>query len=230
MKAKFKELKEQKGNLVLSLDVTRSQDLLKWADLLGPHIAILKTHIDILEDYSKEVIFRLKELRKKHNFLLFEDRKFADIGSTVEKQYSYGPFRIREWADIVNMHPLPGKGCLEGLIQANPKVQILLVAEMSSQGNLIDSKYTESAVRLAEEYADYVVGFVAQRKLSPNFLTFTPGIHLEKRSDSLGQRYRTPEEAFNEGIDFIIVGRAITHSQDPAEEAKKYSQRVLCNK
>lgn len=230
MNTKLKEIADKKGNLVLSLDVTKAQDLLKWADLLGPYISVLKTHIDILEDFNKDVISRLKELRRKHQFLIFEDRKFADIGSTVEKQYSYGMYKIREWADIVNMHPLPGTGTLEGLIQANPKVQILLVTEMSSHGNLIDGKYTEAAVRMAEAYPEYVLGFIAQKKLHPNFLTFTPGIHLEKKGDSLGQRYRTPDEALQDGIDFIIVGRAITHSRDPVEEAKRYSQVSLCRK
>lgn len=44
------------------------------ADSHGPDICILKTHIDLLTDFTSEVSIKLKELAQKHNFIIMEDR------------------------------------------------------------------------------------------------------------------------------------------------------------
>lgn len=51
------------------------------ADMLGPKICVLKTHIDILADFSSEVAEELLQMAQKHNFIIFEDRS---VSSPVE--------------------------------------------------------------------------------------------------------------------------------------------------
>lgn len=226
----FSLIEKKKTTLACALDVTDSKTLLNFVDQIGPHICVLKTHIDILVDFTPDVLLRLKELREKHEFLIFEDRKFADIGNTVLEQYRGGIYQISNWADITNCHILPGPGIISALKAEGLKHNrgLLLLAQMSSEGNLLTPEYTQKAVKLAELHADFVIGFVAQEKLiqDPRFLHFTPGIQLENAKDGLGQQFKTPKEALQKGSDILIVGRGIYKAKNPQEEAKRYQETL----
>ncbi len=114
-----------------------------------------------------------------------EDRKFADIGNTVKHQYEGGIYKIADWADITNAHILPGPGIINGLADVGRKKNrgLILLAEMSSSGHLMDEDYIKQTYKMAEQYADFVIGFVTQHALStdPHWINFTPGVKLGKR-------------------------------------------------
>lgn len=95
-------------------------------------------------------IQELVNLSIEHKFLIFEDRKFADIGNTVKSQYGGGIYKISKWSNFINAHSIAGSGCVQGLKevanQFNESKGCLLIAQLSCQDNLIDKEYTESNI------------------------------------------------------------------------------------
>lgn len=220
-------MEEKQSNLCVSADVTSSEELLQLADRLGPKICMLKTHIDILKDFTGNFCEKLQALAEKHNFLIFEDRKFADIGNTVKHQYEGGVYRISSWSHIVNAHVVPGPGVVKGLSAVGKPLGrgCLLVAEMTSQGSLATGEYTKASLHMAEEHSDFVIGFICVSKISqrPGFIHMTPGVQMQAGGDLLGQQYTTPEEViYNKGSDVIIVGRGILEAPDRLKAAESY--------
>ncbi|KAJ3114841.1 orotidine 5'-phosphate decarboxylase [Phlyctochytrium bullatum] len=213
----------KKTNLAFSVDSVSKKELLHLTDLVGPYICVLKTHIDIVEDFDADLISQLVALAKKHDFLIFEDRKFADIGNTVKMQYKSGVYKISSWSDITNAHPIPGDGIVKGLSEVGLPLgrALLLLAEMSSDGSLARGEYSVETFRMAQRFKNFCIGFIGQRRLEnelegcslgqgEDFIYMTPGVNMEIAGDSLGQSYRTPEEVIvQSGCDVIIVGRGI---------------------
>ena len=71
----------KKTNLCVSADVTSTSELLALAEEVGDSICLLKTHADIIQDFGSRTMQALTYLARKKGFLIFEDRKFGDIGS-----------------------------------------------------------------------------------------------------------------------------------------------------
>lgn len=227
----FSLMEEKRTNLAVAIDTTSQEELLKMADRLGGEICILKTHVDILEDYTPALGSALCELARRHRFLIFEDRKFADIGQTVSLQYEKGIYNIAAWADLINAHIVPGPGIIEGLKKIGLPLGrgLILIAQMSSCGTCAKGVFAKQAVQLGESHSDFVLGFIALRKLSahPGMIHLTPGVKLQAGRDALGQRYRTIEEILVKNqSDIIIVGREITQASDPLEMARAVRKRA----
>lgn len=230
----FKLMESKKTNLCASVDVRTSNEFLSLIDKLGPYICLVKTHIDIIDDFSYDgTIVPLLELSKKHNFMIFEDRKFADIGNTVKSQYAGGVYKIAQWSDITNAHGVTGTGVVQGLKQGAAETTdeprgLLMLAELSSKGSLAYGEYSEKTIDIAKSDKEFVIGFIAQRDMGGrdegfDWIVMTPGVGLDDKGDGLGQQYRTVDEVISTGTDVIIVGRGLFgKGRDPDVEGKRY--------
>ncbi|KAL1747705.1 Orotidine 5'-phosphate decarboxylase [Schizophyllum fasciatum] len=240
-KALLQTMERKKSNLSVSVDVVKSADLLAIVDTVGPYICLIKTHVDVVEDFDPSLVAQLQALAEKHDFLIFEDRKFADIGNTVALQYSSGVHKIASWSHITNAHPVPGPSIISGLASVGQPLGrgLLLLAEMSTKGSLATGAYTEAAVQMAREHRDFVIGFIAQRRMDgvgappgaevadEDFLVLTPGVGLDVKGDGMGQQYRTPKQVvLEDGCDVIIVGRGV-YGKDPSKvgEIRRQAER-----
>ncbi|KAK7964492.1 orotidine 5'-phosphate decarboxylase [Apiospora saccharicola] len=182
---------------------------------LGPYIAVFKTHIDLVADFSDDTVSDLKRLAQKHNYLIFEDRKLVDIGHTVQRQYHGGALRLSEWADLVNLSILSGDSIVEALDQTitapdfpyEGQRALLLLAEMTTSGSRATGAYTEQYAALAPSYPNSVIGFVASRALTTPDSTTGAGDFVS---------------AIARGADFVIAGRGIYAAADPVAAAITY--------
>ncbi|KAH7107273.1 humps family-domain-containing protein [Auriculariales sp. MPI-PUGE-AT-0066] len=202
--ALLETMDRKKTNLCVSVDVTSKSAFLAVVDAVGPYVCLIKLH----------------------DFLIFEDRKFADIGNTVSLQYSGGVYRIASWSHITNAHTVPGPGIIAGLAKVGLPLGrgLLLLAEMSSAGTLAAGSYSEQTIAIARANRDFVVGFIAMKRPTPppeavdeDFLVLTPGVQIGSKGDALGQH----------GCDVIIVGRGITGSGESISVNEVKSRATL---
>ena len=214
---------KKKSNLVASLDYTQTADIIKALEQIGPSICMVKLHCDIIEDFSFEFIKIIKQLSEKHEFLILEDRKFADIGHTQQLQFNKGIYKISEWADLVTVHPIAGEKSLEAFAGSN--IGLIAIIEMSSAGTLTGEVYQEAALEFVEKHPQ-IVGVVAQKKKKDHLLTFMPGVNFNIVPDTLGQQYKSPQDAIEDGADFIIIGRGLMQAENMQQQAEEYRKKA----
>lgn len=234
----IRTIKEKQSNLVISLDVNNQRDFFRILEEVASEICMVKTHVDILNDFDDTFVSRLKQLAAEKNFMIFEDRKFADIGNTVRKQFTEGLYRISGWADFITVHTLPGEGILHGLFDGTPtRCSAFLLAAMSAKGNLISDTYSRNTIQMGADNNQWVSGFIGfgrtvaelkklKIKTPGDMLLLMPGVNLESKSDAMGQQYITVKEAIDGGADLVIVGRGIITAPNPKEKAALYRQKA----
>lgn len=234
---RYMEVAAAKQSLVcLAADRNTMASLFELIEEVGEHVAALKTHVDLVDDWTSEAWSDFCSKANEQNLLIFEDRKFADIGAISRAQMA-GKYDIRSWSDLVTAHLISGPDIVDGLQAGWQDVGrqggVLLLAQMSSRGNLLVPSYTDEVVAKGRQHGG-VVGFIGngsrpqelvalRNKVGEEKMIWTPGVNLAVGDGAMGQRYGDPMKAVLSGSDCIIVGSGIHRAEQPALAAKAYA-------
>jgi orotidine-5'-phosphate decarboxylase len=103
--------------VVLAADKNTMEELHQLIEEVGDYISALKTHVDLIDDWTREKwnLFVLKA--KEKDLLIFEDRKHGDIGKIVKEQMG-GIYDSKSWADLITAHLISGPSILDGMQEA----------------------------------------------------------------------------------------------------------------
>ncbi len=217
METKLRNILKEKGTICVALDFNTTKEIINQLHILGPHVGLFKLHCDIIDDFNIDFINELNILKRTHNFLIWEDRKFSDIGFITHQQLHNGIFKISSWADIITCHSTCGYKSIPEL----NNIGVFLVVELSVSNHLCDSNYIEKSIQIANDHPS-IIGVVCQHNpinLKQNILKVVPGISHKTKTDNYNQTYDSIEnKSFG---DIFVIGRAITTSKNPLEELQK---------
>ena len=166
-------------------------------------------------------------------FSIFLDLKFHDIPNTVAKAVTAA---AKLGVDVVNVHASGGSRMMKAAADAlketdNPPlligVTVLTSMDESDRKELgVCKSVTEQVeylARLAKSSGLKGVVCSAQEAnmlkaaCGNDFKLMTPGIRPEGSSKDDQRRTMTPAEAVTVGVDYMVIGRPITQSPNPAQ-------------
>ena len=211
--------------LIVALDVPTASEAKALVEVLADSVVFYKIGLELfMSGEYFELLDYLNSLNKK----IFVDLKFFDVPATVGRAVAQ----------------LNGKGVTFATIHGNDSimraaatnkgdVKILAVTVLTSldRGDLDDLGFdcdvndlvVSRAKRAVEIGCDGVVASgqeasTMRAKLGDSFMVITPGIRPIDNDDDQ-KRVVTATQAFENGADYIVVGRPIRDAENPKEAA-----------
>jgi orotidine-5'-phosphate decarboxylase len=214
--------------VIVPLDVPDMESALGLAARLDPKLCRVKVGKELFTAAGPEVVGRLHD----RGFEVFLDLKFHDIPNTVAGACRAAA-RLGLW--MVNVHASGGEAMMRAaraaIAEAERPPLLIAVTVLTSlteaQLHAIGfaGSVEENVVRLARlAQACGLDGVVCsaqeaqalRRALGPDFTLVTPGIRLTDSAVDDQSRVVTPREAARLGANYLVIGRPITQSPDPA--------------
>jgi len=204
--------------LILALDETDPEKALKIVEQVKDHIDAVKINWPLVLTAGPGMITDLAQ----HSEVIC-DFKVADIPNTVSLIVRNA---VARGASGVIVHAFTGDDSLKAAVEAAGDAKIFAVTEMSHPGGkMFTALHAEEMAKLGVECG--AAGFIAPatrperisaiRKVIGDKLILSPGVGAQGGSAS---------SAIKAGADYVIVGRAIYGSDNPAGVAKAIADEI----
>ena len=220
--------------LIFAVDVPEVEQAKDLVTQLGPSVDFFKIGMELMMtgDYF-ELLDWLVERDKK----VFVDLKLFDVPATVSKAIK----RLsKRGAYFTTIHG--NQSMMEAAAAEKGDLKVLAVTALTSldRGDLDDLGFdceVEDLVisRARRAYESGVDGIVAsglelpsiRKAVEDKILIVTPGIRpVENRQTDDQKRVVTVERAFQDGADYIVVGRPIQNADNPREAAELIQESI----
>ncbi len=220
--------------LCVALDNPSAKENLELATKIKDYDVWLKVGLRSYIRDGKEFIKELKTINP--NFKIFLDLKLYDIPNTMaDAAAEISKLNI----DMFNVHASAGKIAMRTVMDRIKDIPnrplVLAVTALTSFDNEnfnyiynenIDQKATKFAIDSFEAGLDGVVSsafesFDIKKNTSKDFITLTPGIRPFGEDAGDQKRVADINLAKKELVDFIVVGRPIYKSENPADVVER---------
>ena len=224
--------------VIVPLDVADEAAALALAARLDPKLCRVKVGKELFVCAGPAIVGRLQE----RGFEVFLDLKFHDIPNTVEGACRAAA-RLGVW--MMNVHASGGevmmraaREAIEGVARPPLLIAVTVLTSLRDAdlehlgfaGGVLD--VVDRLARLARGCGlDGVVSSAQEAPrirdaLGADFVLVTPGIRLASSGADDQARVVTPIEALRLGAHYLVIGRPITQSPDPAATLESIRQSL----
>ena len=226
--------------VVVALDYDNRDKALAFVDRIDPRDCRLKVGKEMFTLFGPQFVRDLQQ----RGFDIFLDLKFHDIPNTTAHAVAAAA-ELGVW--MVNVHASGGARMMTAAreaLQPFGKEAPLLIA-VTILTSMEGSDLQDLGVTLSP--ADYAAKLAAltrdcgldgvvcsaqeavrfKRELGKAFKLVTPGIRPLGSAAGDQRRIMTPEEAQAAGVDYMVIGRPVTQSADPARTLREINASLL---